>query len=419
MCLMCFINFVLVERQFSRKIKSVQTDCGGEYHKLNSFFKTIGIHHHIICLHTHEQNGTVECRYRHIVETGLTHLGHYKAPLKFWNYAFETSVYLINRMLTLVLQNKSMFECLFLQPPDYSFLRTFGCLYFSFLQPYNVHKLDYHSTPCVFLGYSSCHLGYRCLDLSSDRIYISRHVRFHEHSFPFLKSDHVYTITHSNPQSTPISHLPALTYFSSHNLPQTPTLPTHSSIPLPSFATMSLDDFTGSGSVAMNITASDSPPSATPPASPSGPASPSQVPAQSPPGLDLCIDLSSYSIPLQQTPIRSSDSPALVVSRQHPMVLRPRQHKCINLSSVSTSPLPPNSLVTCSPAHEPLSFKEANRFLCWHSAMRSKITTLHANGTWFFVPYKPFMNVVGCRWVYKIKHRAYGIVERYKARLVI
>jgi histone deacetylase 1/2 len=51
--------------------------------------------------------------------------------------------------------------------------------------------------------------------------------------------------------------------------------------------------------------------------------------------------------------------------------------------------------------------------------MRSKITTLHANGTWFFVPYKPFMNVVGCRWVYKIKHRAYGIVERYKARLVI
>jgi len=39
---------VLVERQFSCKIKSVQTDWGGEYHKLNSFFKIIGIHHHII-----------------------------------------------------------------------------------------------------------------------------------------------------------------------------------------------------------------------------------------------------------------------------------------------------------------------------------------------------------------------------------
>jgi len=44
---------VFVERQFSRKIKSVQTDWGGEYHKLNSFFKTIGIHHHLICPYIH------------------------------------------------------------------------------------------------------------------------------------------------------------------------------------------------------------------------------------------------------------------------------------------------------------------------------------------------------------------------------
>jgi len=31
----------LVERQFSLKIKSVQTDWGGEYHKLNKFFQTL------------------------------------------------------------------------------------------------------------------------------------------------------------------------------------------------------------------------------------------------------------------------------------------------------------------------------------------------------------------------------------------
>jgi histone deacetylase 1/2 len=73
---------VLVERQFSRKIKIVQTDWGGEYCKLN-FLKKIGIHHRLICPHTHEQNGTVERRHRHIVETGLTLLGQCKAPLKF------------------------------------------------------------------------------------------------------------------------------------------------------------------------------------------------------------------------------------------------------------------------------------------------------------------------------------------------
>jgi histone deacetylase 1/2 len=73
----------LVERQFSLKIKFVQTDWGGEYRKLSIFFQTVGIHHRLICPHTHEQNGTIERRHRHIVETGLTLLGQCKTPFQF------------------------------------------------------------------------------------------------------------------------------------------------------------------------------------------------------------------------------------------------------------------------------------------------------------------------------------------------
>jgi len=102
-------------------------------------------------------------------------------------------------MSTPVLQNKSPFECLFYQTLDYSFLSTFGCLWFLFLRPYNAHKLEFHYTICVFLGYNSCHLGYHCLDLSSDRVYISHHVCFHEHSFPFLEITHVSAISNSDP----------------------------------------------------------------------------------------------------------------------------------------------------------------------------------------------------------------------------
>jgi hypothetical protein len=54
----------------------------------------------------------------HNVETSLTLLGQCKAPLKFWTYAFKTSVYLINHMPTLVMRNKSPFECLLRQPPN-------------------------------------------------------------------------------------------------------------------------------------------------------------------------------------------------------------------------------------------------------------------------------------------------------------
>jgi len=63
---------VLVERQFSSKIKSIQNNCGDEYRKLNSLFQTIGIHHRLICPHTHEQNDSVERHRRHIVKTRLT-----------------------------------------------------------------------------------------------------------------------------------------------------------------------------------------------------------------------------------------------------------------------------------------------------------------------------------------------------------
>jgi hypothetical protein len=111
----------------------------------------VSIHPRLNCVHTHEQNGMVKCWHQYIVEIGLTLLGQCKAPLKFWSYAFETSIYFINRMLTLVLNYKTPFESLFKSTSYYSFLRTFRCLYFPFPRPYNTHKLDFISSPCVFL----------------------------------------------------------------------------------------------------------------------------------------------------------------------------------------------------------------------------------------------------------------------------
>jgi len=102
-------------------------------------------------------------------------------------------------MPTFDLQNKSPFECLFRRTPDYNFLYTFGCLCFLFFLPYHAHKLDFCSSPCVFLGYNSSYLNYHYFDLASHPIYVSRHVHFHKNIFSFMNYEQ---ITHSPVPST-------------------------------------------------------------------------------------------------------------------------------------------------------------------------------------------------------------------------
>jgi hypothetical protein len=102
-----------VEHFFKTQIKSVQSGWGGEYRTISTFFKNCGIVHRVSCPHTHQQQGSIECKHRHVVETCLSLLSHAHMPLRFWDDAFQTVCYLINRLPTNVLQNKSPFENFF------------------------------------------------------------------------------------------------------------------------------------------------------------------------------------------------------------------------------------------------------------------------------------------------------------------
>jgi hypothetical protein len=184
-----FVKFqefqTLVEHLFNRKIIALQTVGGGEYQKLNSFFTKIGITHLVSCPHTHQQNGAAERKYRHIVEVGLSLLAHASKPLKFWDEAFISTAYLIKRLPSLVINHTTPLECLFHQSPDYSSLRVFGCACGPNLRPYNTHKLAFRSKQCIFLGYTTLHKGYKCLDVDIGRVYVSRDVVFDKKLFPF------------------------------------------------------------------------------------------------------------------------------------------------------------------------------------------------------------------------------------------
>lgn len=58
---------------------------------------------------------------------------------------------------------------------------------FPHIRPYNRHKIDYRSLPCVFLGYTELFRGYFGFDLRSQKFFICRYVRFGEAIFPFMQ----------------------------------------------------------------------------------------------------------------------------------------------------------------------------------------------------------------------------------------
>ena len=54
----------------------------------------------------------------------------------------------------------------------------------------------------------------------------------------------------------------------------------------------------------------------------------------------------------------------------------------------------------------------------WKEAMKSEYSSLIKNDTWELVPPPERKNIVGSRWVLRVKRKEDGSIDRFKARLV-
>jgi histone deacetylase 1/2 len=405
-----FIEFKkMVELQFNCKIKTVQTDGGGEFRPFTKFLTNLGAVHRLTCPHTHHQNGLVERKHRHLVETGLTLLSQANIPLKYWDHAFITAAFLINRMPTPILQNKSPYFTLLNKQPDYKALKIFGCACFPFLRPYHTTKLAYRSQECIFLGYSSTYKGYKCLS-PDGRIYVSKDVLFNEQRFPY-------------PQLFPNSHTTETPSMSPTSTSQVPLhLPTQVINPVPiTIIPHTLNPEPSSPTQSPNPMLITTVPNAA-------------IPEPSSPPLSPPSSTNNYSstTPLPVSPSNSeSSSPNVQNSNASQHIFSPLSSDFSLESSpgnTTSHPTQSHTMVTRSKARanptlllthiEPTTIKQALQIPHWKKAMQEEYDALIKNQTWSLVPAPTHKSPIGCKWVFRIKENADGSINKYKARLV-
>ncbi|CAL1404706.1 unnamed protein product [Linum trigynum] len=406
-----------------------------------------------------EQNGCAERKHRHIVNNGLALLHHSSVPLKYWPLAFDTACYLINRTPTPLLAHDSPFHFLFHRAPDIANLRVFGCLCYPWLRPLTPNKLAPRSVPCVFLGYSKLHKGYRCLHIPTGRIYVSRHVLFDEARFPFAeltspspslptRSTYQPILLPPPPTALPgpsppaiskpiIANIPSPNHPSPTTLPHPPSKPTQPDTSISSPTPRPLLQYTrrrfATAQPPRPVTTIPSPPSTAIQHSPSAPLSHSSSSHQSshqaqtdPPSPSTILPSpSSSNPPSGRTPTSLpprrpiSDRPPFSTSPRLLTVTHPTSSNHPMVTRIKTGNLKPKTfLSTLHIDDTPTSVKQALKNPLWRSAMQEEFDAQQRNRTWDLVPPPPNCNILSNKWDYRSKLHPTGSLDRRRARLV-
>ncbi|GJY06414.1 copia protein, partial [Tanacetum coccineum] len=298
----------------------------------SSLFMSKGILHQKSMVYTPQQNGVVERKHRHLLDTARAIRLHANLPIKFWGDCVLAATYLINKMPMEILEWKSPYEKLFGKPPLYDHLRVIGCLCYVAVTTPRKDKFDNKGIKCVLLGYPLNQKGYKLI--------ILRQKKFLTAGMLFLRGVFFLSRTTKAEPSLPTSVFPTFRgEFRNENSPNLNSPDPHAVIP----NTPILPETNNGDSVS-----------------------------------------STSSIPHDKNP-----NPSERVRRSTRQATR----------------------------H--VWYKQAMRHLGWIQAMNKELEALEKNNTWTFTELPSGHKAITSKWVYKIKYKPTGTIERLKARQVV
>lgn len=199
----------------------MRTNNGTEFinSELTDFLQNLGIIHQTSCPYTPQHNGVVE-RKQHLLNVARALKFQSNVPIFLWGDCVLTVTHLINILPYPHNQNMSPYEILFQKKPSYSYLRNFGCLCYISNFHNDGDKIATKAIKRVFSGYPFNKKGYKVVDLSTKKCYVTRDIVFKEHIYPFqdssVKNSNTSMFTSSDSSLNP------------DDIPQTTLIPTPS-----------------------------------------------------------------------------------------------------------------------------------------------------------------------------------------------
>lgn len=415
--------YTMIENQFQTKIGILHSDNGTEYFNehLEAFLKNNGIVHQSTCRDTPQQNGIAERKNKHLLEVARAIMFYMNVPKYLWGEAILTASYLINRMPTKMLKYQTPLECLKIFFPEARLfsdlpVKVFGCTVYLHIPSKFRTKLDPRAIKCVFLGYSSNKKGYKCFDPFTKKIHVSMDVSFLETTPHFTKKSLQGEISEVEENfwdtSVPLPNVIFPTQEPNPSISDYDRLGEQGSL-MPSKE----NSLTG-GEVLQNSELQVYTRKRFHPRNKDMKVNPVQVQSENP-----SSGTSGNPTPTLSPSNISNDAP-IISDLDVPIAVRKGVRNCTKhpisnyLSYHKLSKGHKAFTSRISHLFVPRNIQEALDDPNWKLAVMEEINALRRSGTWEIVDLPKNKKVVGCKWVFTIKCKADGSIERYKARLV-